>query len=135
MKLKMEVKMAGIVALTFLVTSSFAYASWDCEVECKITEPTIYAQLARGAGPNEAGDYFAECRAAHGIAQTYAESGCDYMYCYRHNSRVDILLGSGTTVSEARANARSGCQVTGEVTCGLLTSVTVGNYSCKENRD
>lgn len=122
-----------LIAISILILSATqAHARWHCELSCIRSVDTVYSKIDRHASGADYSDFNAECAQVNGTSTFPGESGCQYVYCKKFSKAVDVLNGEGESLTEARQNARSGCQQGGSNSCGIMNFNQIGNYNCHE---
>jgi hypothetical protein len=122
-----------IMAIAAFSMTSQAYASWKCNASCTYSQDHVLLTIARLASGPEYSDFDAECSQLGGTSTFPGESGCDYVYCKTFQSGTQTVIGEGTSLTEARQNARSACGEASYETCRLSNYRRVTGYDCHEN--
>ena len=106
------------LVMLILSVSATSQAAWECKVACDMSVTTEISHIPRHAGGTEYSDWAAECTNAGGVSNWPGYSNCSYVYCTRHQEYTQVQSGVGSTLTEARTNARAGCYNTPLGMCG-----------------
>ncbi len=121
-----------IATTVLLLSAAQAQARWRCDLSCKRSVDTIYFQIERHASGSAYSDFGAECANVNGTSTFPGYSGCQYVYCKKFSATIDTLTGEGTSLTEARENARKSCPQGGSDSCGIMNFNEIGDYNCSE---
>jgi hypothetical protein len=120
--------------MLLLSISATSQAAWECKVACDKSVTTEISHILRQTGGNEYSDWAAECKNAGGVSNWPGGSNCSYVYCTKYQSYTQMQSGSGTTLTQARENARAGCYnvPTGGCGGGNSSGWVREPYDCRE---
>ena len=121
-----------VMAMTVSTIVSSLACAWSCSLSCSISEYVVHDQISKHAGGPQQEDFRATCQQIY-AGRVSPISECEPLFCVTYRNGVEQVFGSGTTLTEARENARKNCFTpTPNNYCGIGKTTTPGAYDCTE---